>query len=76
MTHISNLLLISSLNDSSLYEKSTRLFPKLNHLGVLRSTIYIFVHKKNGRSSLLNESHKQNPKYLLDMIVIQSIGFT
>ena len=63
MTHISNLLPISLLNSLSSYKNSTGLSLKLNHLRVLRSTVYVFVYKKNGRPSLLNGSYKQNAEY-------------
>ena len=46
ITHISNLLLTSSLNDLSPYEESTRLSPELNHLRVLGSTVYVYVHEE------------------------------
>lgn len=58
MTYISNLLLILLLHNLNLYKELTGLSPKLNYLKVLGSTVYIFVHEINERSSLLNESYK------------------
>ena len=63
MTHVSNLLPTSQLNDLSFYEVSTGLFPHLNHLKILESIVYVFIHEENKKPGLLNESQKQNTKY-------------
>ncbi len=50
MTHVSNLLPTSLLDRLSPYEVSTGLLPQLNHLQVLGSTVYVFIHEEKRKA--------------------------
>ena len=47
ITYISNLLPTSSLHDISPFEVSAQNLPNLQHLGILRSTVYVFIYEEN-----------------------------
>lgn len=53
ITHISNLLLIFSLDKLSPYKILTRFLSHLNYLKVLESMVYVFIHeiKKKAKSA-------------------------
>lgn len=53
MTHVSNLLPTSPLNGQSSFEASTQTLPSLQHLRVLGSTVYVFIHEeeRNAKST-------------------------
>ena len=60
ITHISNLLLISSLNCISSFKVSTQSLLNLHHLYILGSTSYIFMHDKGIVQNPLNGYDKTN----------------
>ena len=53
ITHISNLLLTSSLHGLSPFEALGQSVSNLQHLHILRSTIYVFIHEeeRNAKSA-------------------------
>lgn len=53
ITHISNLLPTSSLNGVSPFEASAQSLPNLQHLRILGSTVYVFIHEeeRNAKSA-------------------------
>ena len=50
ITHISNLLLIIALDSRSFFEASTKFLSKLDHLHILGSTVYVFIHKEEKKA--------------------------
>ena len=52
LPYISKLLPTSSLHGVSPFEASVQSLPKLQHLCILESTVYIFIHeeKRNAKS--------------------------
>ncbi len=53
ITHISNLLLTSSLHGLSPFEALAQSLPNLQHLRILGSTVYVFIHEeeRNAKSA-------------------------
>lgn len=58
ITYISNLVFTFLLNKLSLFKILIRLFSYLNDFRILRFIIYIFIYKKNKKSSCLNRNHE------------------
>lgn len=76
ITYISNLLPTFLWDRLNVYETSNGLFPQLNHLKVLGSIVYIFIHKEKKISSQLNEKLELNANYWLVVMVILSTKST
>lgn len=65
MTHVSNLLPTSSLDGLSPHEVSTGFFPQLDHLKVLGSTVYVFIHEEERKA----KSAKWDPRAKRGLLV-------
>ncbi len=50
ITHVSNLLPTSSLKGQSPFEASFKRLPNLEHLHILGSTVYVFIHEEEQKA--------------------------
>ena len=51
MTYVSNLLPTTGLDGRSPFEASTKSLPKLDHLHMLGSTVYVFIHEEEKKAT-------------------------
>ena len=65
MTHVSNLLPTTALNGRSLFEASTQSLPNLQHLRVLGSTVYVFIHEEERKAKSAKWEARGNKGMLL-----------
>ena len=65
MTHISNLLPTIALDGRSPFEASTKSLPKLDHLHMLGSSVYVFIHEEKRKA----KSAKWKPRAKKRMLV-------
>lgn len=65
ITHVSNLLPTTALNGRSPFEASSHSLPNLDHLRVLGSTVYVFIHEEERKA----KSAKWEPRGKKGMLI-------